>query len=252
MGMVTWVWYISIFLFGVVVGSFLNVCILRLPKEENIVTTPSHCTACGKRLCWYELIPLLSYMALRGRCSGCKSHISLQYPLVEAGNGILWILVFASIPSFPEACLSAIFVSALLVLSIVDARIRIIPQGTCTVIFVLGIVHLFLDIDRWGTYILGFFVVSLPLYLIFIVSEGRGIGGGDIKLMAVCGLFLGWKLVLFSFFLACLLGSVIHVSRMVFGNAGRVLALGPYLSAGVFVALLWGERLIDFYISSYL
>jgi leader peptidase (prepilin peptidase)/N-methyltransferase len=239
--------YIVVFLFGITVGSFLNVCILRIPKKESIVAPPSHCTSCGKRLSWFELIPLFSYLGLRGRCSGCRVRISAQYPLIEAGNGVLWILLFWRFgwtPVFFPACLLS---SALLVLSVIDGRTREIPPGTTIFIAVLGAVRVFLDLSHWPLYVIGFFSVSLFLLLVLVITDGRGVGGGDVKLMAVCGLFLGWKLVLFAFFLGCLLGSVIHLSLMAAKKAGRVLALGPYLSAGVFLSLLWGDAIIGWY-----
>ena len=239
--------YILVFLFGITVGSFLNVCILRIPQKESIVAPPSHCMNCGRRLAWFELIPLFSYLGLRGRCSGCRARISAQYPLIEAGNGALWILLFwrfGLTPVFFPACLLS---SALLVLSVIDGRTREIPPGTTIFIAVLGAVRVFLDLSQWPLYVIGFFAVSLFLFLVLIITGGRGIGGGDVKLMAVCGLFLGWKLIILAFFLGCVLGSVIHLTLMAAKKAGHVLALGPYLSAGVFLSLLWGDAVIQWY-----
>ncbi len=249
MPMVTTLTYIIIFLFGIAVGSFLNVCILRLPKGESVVTEPSHCVRCGRRLRPLELIPLFSYLFLRGRCASCKGRISPQYPLVEAANGLLWLILFLRFGARPLFALSCLLCSALLVLSVVDARTREIPPGTTASILVLGVLRLLFDLPNWQLYSIGFFAVSLPLYGILMISGGRGIGGGDVKLMAVCGLFLGWKLTLLAFFAGCVFGSVIHLSRMAAKKAGRVLALGPYLSAGVFFALLWGDALLNWYFS---
>ncbi|MEG2008393.1 MAG: prepilin peptidase, partial [Oscillospiraceae bacterium] len=239
--------YIAIFAFGITVGSFLNVCILRLPKGESIVTVPSHCTGCGKRLRWFELIPLFSYLFLRGRCSVCKSRISAQYPLIEAANGVLWITLFWRFGPTPEFLPACFLCSALIVLSVIDARTREIPPGTTIFILVLGLVRVLFDLNNWPLYVIGFFAVSLPLYLILILTRGRGIGGGDIKLMAVCGLFLGWKLVVLAFFAGCCIGSVVHLSLMAAKKAGHSLALGPYLSAGVFLALMWGDTALNWY-----
>lgn len=248
MDTVTALMYIAVFLFGITVGSFLNVCILRIPKKESVVTVPSHCTSCGKRLRWFELIPIFSYLFLRGRCSACKSRISAQYPLIEAANGVLWVVLFLRFGLSPEFLTACLLCSALLVLSVIDARTREIPPGATVFILVLGVIRLLPDLHGWPLYLIGFFAVSVPLLLILIATGGRGIGGGDVKLMAACGLFLGWKLVLLAFFLGCLLGSVIHLSLMAFKKAGRVLALGPYLSAGVFISLLWGDALIAGYL----
>lgn len=244
--------YIFIFLLGTVFGSFLNVCILRIPAGESIVTGPSHCTRCGKRLNWYELIPLFSFLALRGRCSGCKAKISVQYPLIEALNGLLWLLVFHVLGFTPLAALSCLLVSALLVLSVIDARTGEIPLGINIFILALGVAATVLGLPALLSHIIGLFAISLPLYLIWIITRGRGIGGGDIKLMAVCGLFLGWKLIVLGFFLGCLAATLIHLALMLCKKAGRALPFGPYLSIGIFLALLWGDALINLYLGLFL
>lgn len=239
---------IFVFLFGITVGSFLNVCILRIPKGESIVTGPSHCTRCGRKLNWYELIPLFSFLALRGRCAGCKARISAQYPIVEAANGLLWLLVFQVLGFTLEALLACFFASCLLVLSVIDARTREIPSGTSLFIFLLGVAGTLLDLQNWQSHLIGLFAVSVPLALIFFATGGRGMGGGDIKLMAGCGLLLGWKLVVLGFFLGCFAATIIHLTLIAFKKAGRTLSFGPYLSVGVFAALLWGSALIDWYL----
>ena len=239
--------YIFIFLLGAVIGSFLNVCILRIPAGESIVTGPSHCTACGRRLRWFELVPVVSWLALRGRCRTCGAAISPQYPLIEAGNALLWLLLFAVLGFTPQAVLGALLASALLVLSVIDARTGEIPPGTVIFIAALGGIRLFFDPAHWLSALIGAVCVSGFLLLVLLVTGGQGVGGGDVKLMAACGLFLGWKLILLAFFLGCVLGSVIHLLRMRFFRAGRSLALGPYLSAGVLLALLWGNAALAWY-----
>ncbi len=241
--------YTLVFLFGIAVGSFLNVCILRIPKSESIVTGPSHCTSCGKRLKWYENIPLFSFLALRGRCSGCKAKISAQYPLVEALNGALWLLSFYVLGFTASAAIACLLVSALIILSFIDARTREIPSGTTIFILVLGVLATLLDMPNWLSHLIGFFAMSLPLFLIFVVTKGRGMGGGDIKLMAGCGLLLGWKLVILGFFIGCFAATLIHLTLMALKKADRTLSFGPYLSAGIFAALLWGEPLINWYLN---
>lgn len=243
---------IIIFLYGITIGSFLNVCIYRLPKKENIVTTRSHCTSCGYQLKWYDLIPLFSWLVLGGKCRKCKARISVQYPVIEALNGFLWLTIFFVCGVSIETALYCVLASALLALSVIDFRTYEIPFGFNLMIAALGLIRVLTDLSNWTEYAIGFFAVSAPLYLIYLVTKGRGIGGGDIKLMAAAGLLLGWKLIVLSLVIGCILGSVIHVLRMKLSNAEHVLAMGPYLSLGIFIAALWGERLIDWYLGFYL
>jgi len=245
----TVIMYVFIFLLGISVGSFLNVCILRIPAGESIVTGPSHCPRCGRRLKWYELIPIFSFLALRGRCSGCKAAISAQYPLIEALNGFLWLLVFYREGPSAYCALSCLLVSALVVIAVIDARTMEIPSGMTIFLVILGALSAALDYHYLLSHILGFLAVSLPLYLVYLITRGRGIGGGDIKLLAGCGLFLGWKLVILGFFFGCFAATFVHLLLMAFKKAGRTLSFGPYLSAGMFFALVWGADLIRWYLS---
>ena len=240
---------IIIFLYGIIIGSFLNVCIYRIPKKENIVTTRSHCMSCGYQLRWYDLIPLFSWLALGGRCRKCKAKISVQYPAIEALNGVLYLIVFLCYGVSIETLLYCLMASALLALSVIDFRTFEIPLGFNVFIAVLGLVRVLTDLTNWREYAVGFFAVSAVLYIIYVLTKGRGIGGGDIKLMAASGLLLGWKCNILAFLLGCIIGSVIHLLRMRFTKAEHVLALGPYLSIGIYISALWGTRLIDWYLS---
>ena len=240
---------IIIFLYGIIIGSFLNVCIYRIPKKENIVTTRSHCMSCGYQLRWYDLIPLFSWLALGGRCRKCKAKISVQYPAIEALNGVLYLIVFLRYGVSIETLLYCLMASALLALSVIDFRTFEIPLGFNVFIAVLGLVRVLTDLTNWQEYAVGFFAVSVVLYIIYVITKGRGIGGGDIKLMAASGLLLGWKCNILAFLLGCIIGSVIHLLRMRFTKAERVLAMGPYLSIGIYISALWGTQLIDWYLS---
>lgn len=239
--------YIMIFLYGIIIGSFLNVCICRIPKKENIVTVRSHCMNCGYQLKWYDLIPLFSYLALGGRCRKCKTRISVQYPAVEALNGILYLMVFIRFGMSVDSLLYCLLFSALLTLSVIDFRTYEIPAGINYFILTIGLVHMAYDYTHWQGYVAGFLSVSVFLYFIYLVTRGRGIGGGDIKLMAASGLMLGWKLIIPAFLLGCITGSVCHLIRMRISKADHVLAMGPYLSVGVMIMALWGKDLISWY-----
>lgn len=240
---------IIIFLYGIIIGSFLNVCIYRIPKKENIVTTRSHCMSCGYQLKWYDLIPLFSWLALGGRCRKCKAKISVQYPLIEALNGVLYLIVFLCYGVSIETLLYCLMASALLALSVIDFRTFEIPVGFNVLIAVLGLVRVLTDLTNWREYAVGFFAVSAVLYIIYVLTKGRGIGGGDIKLMAASGLLLGWKCNVLAFLLGCIIGSVIHLLRMRLTKAEHVLAMGPYLSIGIYISALCGTRMIDWYLS---
>ena len=242
-----------IFIIGITVGSFLNVCILRLPLKETIVTERSHCMKCGYQLKWYDLVPLVSWIALGGKCRKCKQPISKQYPIIEAVNGIAWCIIAVvrgigyDLPyNGTTVCYMALF-SVLLVLSVIDFRTYEIPLGCNIFILTVGLIHMCMDLSHWSQYVIGLIAVSLFLYLIYFFSKGRAIGGGDVKLMGACGLLLGWKLNIVAFFFGCLLGSVIHILRMKISKEDHVLAMGPYLSMGVMISALWGQRLIDWY-----
>ena len=260
-----------VFIFGLLIGSFLNVCILRIPLKETIVSERSHCMTCGHTLAWYDLFPLFSWVFLGGKCRYCKAKISKQYPIVEFINGVMAVLCFAFsdfrissmingsmgykeiLYSLIVTILSALLCSVLIVISVIDWRSFEIPIGTNIFILGLGIVRLVLNLIMYGTdgnwleYVIGFFMVSIPLAIIYYASKGRAIGGGDVKLMAVAGLFLGWKLALVALITGCLYGSVIHIIRMKVSGEGKQLAMGPYLSAGIVTALWFGQYIVEWY-----
>ena len=241
--------YIIIFLYGIVIGSFLNVCIYRIPKEESIVKVRSHCMSCGYQLKWYDLVPVFSYLFLGGKCRKCKQTISVQYPLIELLNGVLYCIVFAVYGLSVDALLYALLGSALITLSVIDFRTYEIPIGINIFILALGLIRIVTDYADWLDYAVGFLAVSIFLYILYWITKGRGIGGGDIKLMAVCGLVLGWERIVLAFILGCIIGSVIHVARMKISGQGHVLAFGPYLSIGVMLSALAGDRMIALYMS---
>ena len=245
--------YVTIFVFGIVIGSFLNVLIYRIPRHENIAVVRSHCMQCGYQLKWYDLFPIFSYLFLRGKCRKCKAMISVQYPLVEARNGILYVVVFVfmyqqTTDSLLCCVLYCMLGSALLALSVIDFRTYEIPVGFNLFIGLLGVARIVTDYENWLQYVIGGVSVSLFLLLLFVLSNGRAIGGGDVKLMAACGLLLGWKSIILAFCIGCLLGGIIHPIRMKIAGEGRVLAMGPYLSIGVMIAALFGTQLINQYL----
>lgn len=242
---------LCIFTIGIIIGSFLNVCIFRIPRREDIVYQRSRCPYCGRTLTWHELIPVASFVIQKGKCRGCGRKLSWQYPLIELANGCAYLLLVHVVGISPVSILYGLCVSALLVLAVIDFRTYEIPLGCNLFIGALGLIRLFLDLSNWQDYAAGFFAVSGIFVVLYFLTKGKGIGGGDIKLMAAAGLLLGWKLAIIGFLLGCILGSVIHVVRMRLSSAEHVLAMGPYLSAGIFIAALWGDRMLAWYLSLY-
>ncbi|MBU5470345.1 MAG: prepilin peptidase [Lachnospiraceae bacterium] len=241
--------YALVFIYGIIVGSFLNVCIYRIPLKESVVTTRSHCMRCGYKLKWYDLVPVFSYVFLRGRCRKCGDRISPQYPIIELLNGILWVLTFIYTGINITSLIYSLVISALIVLSVIDFRTFEIPVSINVYIGIMALVNIATDYEHILTYIIGMIIVSGVLYLMYFLSNGRAIGGGDVKLMAACGLLLGWKLIIVAFIFGCLYASVIHILRMVISKKDHMLAMGPYLSAGVITAMWFGSHIVNWYVT---
>ncbi len=240
--------YMLVFGYGICIGSFSNVCILRLPAKESIMPG-SHCMSCGYKLRWYDLFPLFSYIFLGGKCRKCKAHISLQYPLVEGANGVLYVLIFIFNGFNLTSVAFSLASTALIALSVVDFRTFEIPDSFNVFILVMGIAVTILDGSNWKSHIIGMFSVSVFLLIIYLVTAGRAMGGGDIKLMAVGGLLLGIKCIIVAFFFGCILGSIIHIIRMKVSNAERRLAMGPYLAGGMIASIFIGEYVANWYLT---
>ena len=241
--------YILIFFLGLVSGSFVCEVADRLPRHENFIYGRSHCESCGAVLSWYELIPLLSFLFQHGRCRRCGAVLSPRYPLIELLNGLLYLWVLFRYGLSFETLIGCILASALLGLSLIDLKTQEIPYGFNIFILILGIAFTIYDRTDLPGHLIGLFAVSLPLLIIQLLSKGRAIGGGDIKLMAAAGLLLGWKGIILAFVLACIIGSVIHLIRMKFFGQGRQFAFGPYLSAGILLSYLYSDALILAYLS---
>ena len=242
--------------FGMVVGSFLNVCICRMPGGQSVVTPPSHCPHCSYQIRWYDNIPVVSYLLLRGKCRGCGAHISLQYPLVELLNGILTLLLFLRFgPTLTFAALF-IFCSALVVITFIDIEHQIIPDEISLSGIVIGfIVSFFLKEQSWLNSLLGILLGGGSLLLVAYVYQWltgkEGMGGGDIKLLAMMGAFLGWKSIPFIIFASSLVGSVVGVSMMLFQKKDSKLAIpfGPYLAFGALLYIFYGKPLVQWYLN---
>lgn len=242
------------FIFGAVVGSFLNVCICRMPKDESIVSPPSHCPYCDYQIRWYDNIPLVSYLLLRGKCRGCGTRISLQYPLVELLNGLLTVAIFLRFgPSLSFLALF-LFCSSLVVITFIDIEHQIIPDEISLSGIVIGFVFsFFLPWQTWFNSLLGILLGGGSLLLVAYgyqwLTGKEGMGGGDIKLLAMMGAFLGWKSIPFIIFASSLVGALVGVSIMLIQKKDSKLAIpfGPYLAFGAILYIFYGRQLIQWY-----
>ena len=221
--------------------------ILRIPEKEDFVARRSHCMNCGYQLAWYDMIPVFSYLFLKGKCRKCGQPISKQYPIIEALNAVLYFVVFYVNGITFQSSIYCFVTSALLVISVIDFRTFEIPLGLTIFIGVMGIVCAAMDYKHISLYIIGMCSVGLFLEILFILSNGNWIGGGDATLMMAAGLVVGWKKIIVAFFLACILGAVIHSIRMKVSDEDHVLALGPYLAMGIYIVMIWGDKLINWY-----
>jgi leader peptidase (prepilin peptidase)/N-methyltransferase len=243
------------FVFGLIVGSFLNVCICRIPNNESVVSPPSHCPHCSYLIRWYDNIPLVSYLFLMGKCRGCGAHISLQYPLVELLNAVLTLLLFQRFGLTFAFAVLFLFCSSLVVITFIDLEHQIIPDEISLSGIVVGFVcSFFLKGYSWQNSLLGILLgggsLLLVAYLYQRLTGKDGMGGGDIKLLAMMGAFLGWKAVPFIIFASSLVGSVFGVSIMLCQKKDSKLAIpfGPYLAFGAVLYIFYGKALIRWYL----
>jgi len=249
--------YLIVFVFGSVIGSFLNVCIYRIPRNQSIIIPSSRCPSCNNPISPFDNIPILSYILLRGKCRYCKKNISLRYPLVEALNAFLYVVVFWRYGPGWNSVLYCILVSSLLVITFIDLDFQIIPDRITLAGIPVGLIagsflltDPFLRAAQLGykASLSGFLVGGGLFYLVAVLSRG-GMGGGDIKMMAMVGALLGWKSVLLTMFLGSLAGSVVGLSLMIFKGKGRKskIPFGPFLALGTIITLFFGQEIFIWY-----
>ncbi|MGH7389093.1 MAG: prepilin peptidase [Candidatus Rokuibacteriota bacterium] len=247
-------------LLGLVVGSFLNVVIVRLPAGRSLWGPHSACPACGAAIAWHDNIPLLSFALLRGRCRTCGGAISWRYPIVEAATGGLFVLAYATLGLGADLAIALLLLPALVAITAIDLEHQIVPD----VITLPGIVTGFLANVAFGRVfwldsLIGVLAFGGVFLVIIKASEaimnvpGGGMGGGDMKLGAMLGAFLGWKITLFAVLVASVVGGVVAVGLLASGTKGRKepIPFGPFLASGGVLGLLWGERVITWYMSAF-
>jgi len=238
-------------LFGLLFGSFLNVCILRLPNDQSVVSPPSRCPGCGNRIAWYDNVPVLSWILLRGRCRQCGQRISFQYPLIELVTGLVWGgMVFSQGPGL-VAIRGAILFTILLGIAMTDARQYIIPDEFSIGGLAAGLLlSLPGGFESIGQALLG---AAVGFSVLWAVGEaGRrlfkeeAMGGGDIKMMAMVGAFVGWQGVLLTIFLGALLGTLVFVPLAAIGRK-KLVPFGVFLALGAAATYLVGPAILDWY-----
>ena len=242
------------FLFGLVIGSFLNVVIARVPDGRSIMSPPSACPACGGLIRWRDNVPVLSWLWLRARCRNCEAKISWRYPAVELVTAVLFALAARRIGPALDLGAALLLLAALVAITGIDLDHQIIPDViTLPGIAVGAGLAVALHPAAWLDTVLGI-LVGGGLFLVIILASRGGMGGGDMKLGAMMGAFLGWKLVLLAILLGVFAGGAVAIALLVTGAKGRKdpVPFGPFLALGAAVSLLWGHDLLGWYLSRFL
>ena len=240
--------------FGAVFGSFLNVCVYRIPRGVSVVSPPSACPHCGARIAWYDNVPVFSWFFLRGRCRSCRGPISPRYPAVEAVTALVGAFLVLHYGVGWELWPAAVFSLSMIVVTLIDYDERIIPDVITLPGVVLGVAASFLTpltlVESLAGAALGFLFLWAIAWGYRKATGVEGMGGGDIKLAAMLGAFLGWKGLLLTVFLASAVGSVVGLSLMAARRGGRRTALpfGTFLAPVAVLVYLWGPAWIRWYV----
>lgn len=240
------------FVIGLIIGSFLNVCIYRLPRGESIVTPPSHCPACGVRLSPADLIPVVSYLLLRGKCRYCAARIHWRYPLVELLTGGIFAVAYSTFGLTGRLSAVLILVCLLIVITFIDFEHSLIFDVVNYFGTVVGLISSILLPGLTLKAALAGMVVGGGVLLLIAALTRGGIGGGDVKMGAMIGTFLGWRMVLLALFLAFVCGAVIGLLLLMLRLKTRkdYIPFGPYIALGTLVTVLWGQQIMNWYLQS--
>ena len=239
--------------FGLAVGSFLNVCIYRLPRRQSLAYPPSRCPRCERPLRWYHNIPVVSWIALGGRCAYCGSGISAQYPIVEIVTAAVWVLVVWFTPAGWLLASRLVLATALIVLFMVDLEHQLLPNVITLPGIVAGLALSLVAPPGLLESVLGVVLGGGVLYAIaaayYFLRKEEGMGMGDVKMLAMVGAFLGWRAVLLTLVLSSFMGALIGIALMIAqrGNMRYALPFGTFLALGAMVAMLFGEPLLEWY-----
>lgn len=262
-------WTVVVFIYGLLIGSFLNVCIYRLPREESIVFPPSKCTKCGKKIKWWQNLPLFSYIILGGKCNYCKEKINFRYFLVELITALSLVLVFAYFGFSWKFFYYSLFTCLLVIVFFVDLEHQLILDEITKSGMVLGFIgSFFIPISEiyTGRWLIKAPFLQMPISSLFgilagitffwlirqvgtILAKREAMGQGDIKLAGLIGAFLGWKLAMLSFFVAFFLGSLVAIPLVIFSKKGasEPVPFGTFMAMGAYMTVLWGKEMLYWY-----
>lgn len=266
-------YYLMVIATGLLIGSFLNVCIYRIPREESVIKPPSHCMNCGNRLTAIDLVPVLSYLLLRGKCRHCKVKISPRYALVEGLTALTFVLLFAKFGLTMDFFASSYLMSILIAVFFIDLDHMIIPDGLVIAGLAGGVPLIIYNAFRpgetnvmqiygdgnWWTPLIGILVGFGMLFLVatigfLIYRTDEAMGGGDIKIFAPIGIFLGWKMTFVAFFLSVVLagfiGGILILAKI--KDRKGTIPFGPFIVIGTFMTYMFGWDLLSWYINSVL
>lgn len=245
-----------LFLVGAAIGSFLNVCIARIPENKSIISPPSHCPVCKKPIIFYDNIPLLSYIVLNGRCRTCRTPIPFYYFFIELLTPLITLVLYGYFDLSIPFLLACLFTYALIVITIIDYHHKIIPNVISLPGIPIGLLcSLFVPWTDIQSSLIGLIAGGGILYLVakgyYLVRKEEGMGAGDVKLLAMIGAFLGWKGALISLMLGAFIGTIVGITMMLCQgkNVKYAIPFGPFLSIGAFCALVWGDTLVSWYLS---
>jgi leader peptidase (prepilin peptidase)/N-methyltransferase len=246
------IYYTYLFVVGLLLGSFYNVVGLRIPQHQSIITPRSHCSICKRILTSLELIPVVSYILLKGKCKTCGTKVSPIYLIMEFLTGALFLASALLLGWTPEILVGLAFVSLLVIITVSDLAYMLIPDKILLFFLPLLIfLRIFIPMDPWWDPIAGAFTGFGLLFLIALITKGNGMGFGDVKLYFLIGIVLGLHHVLLSFFLASLLGSVIGGLGLLIGVVKRKqpIPFGPFIAVSAIISYYFGENIVEWYIN---
>jgi len=244
---------VAVSLFGLAIGSFLNVVIARVPAGRSLVRPGSACPGCSAPLTWYDNIPVLSFLMLRGRCRACGMHISWRYPVVETITAAVLVVAYVAFGPSADFLVACVLLPALVALTAIDLDHQMIPDAITLPGILIGLViNLASRRISWLDSVVGILLGGGLFLVIILVSRG-GMGGGDLKLGAMLGAFLGWKVLIVALFVAIVLGGAIGAVLLATGRRGRKdpIPFGPFLAAGGAMALFWGKQAFSWWMGGF-